>query len=107
MAGMIRTAKQQMVLPNEEKEKKLEWLHAQLRKYQRSKYEPPTVHASNWSRGPPLPDTATLKDFEPRIKESIWETWEGVEGAFTTGDNVYDETAARQGVVLDKRTRAE
>ena len=95
-----------MVLSNEEKERKLEWLHAQLRKYQQRKYEPPAVHASNWSRGPPLPDTETLKDLKARIKESTWEIWEGVEGAYTTQDKVYDEMAARQGVVLDERTRA-
>ena len=52
-------------------------------------------------------DTEALKDFESRIKESSWEIWEGVEGACTARDNVYDEMTACQGVVLDKRTRAE
>ena len=107
LVEMIRTAEQQMVLSNKEKERELEWLHAQLRKYQQRKYEPPAVHASNRSRGPPLPDTETRKDFKSRIKESTWEIWEGVEGAYTTRDNVYNEMAARQGVILDKRTRAE
>ena len=102
---MIRTAEQQMVLSNKDKVRKLEWLHAQLRKYQRRKYEPPAVHTSNRSWRPPLPDTETLKDFKARIKESTWEIWEGVEGAYTTQDNVYDEMASRQGVVLDERTR--
>ena len=69
LTGMIRTAEQQMVLPNKEKERKLEWLHSQLQKYQRDKYEPLAVHASNWSQGPPLPDTEILKNFESRIKE--------------------------------------
>ena len=82
-----------MVLSNEEKKRKLEWLHAQLRKYQRRKNEAPTVHASNWPRGPPL-DTKIFKDFESRIKEATWEIWEDVEGAYTTRDKVYDEMAA-------------
>ena len=68
LAGMIYTAAQYMDMPNKEKERKLEWLHAQLRKFQQGKYELPVVHDSNWSRALAIPDNKLLQNFESRIK---------------------------------------
>ena len=68
LAGMIYTAAQYMDMPNKEKERKLEWLHAQLRKFHQGKYELPVVHDSNWSRALAIPDNKLLQNFESRIK---------------------------------------
>ena len=70
LAGMKSTTQLQMNVPKEEKERKLEWLHAQLRKHQQGKDELPVVHDSNWSREPAIPDSKILKDFKSRIKDS-------------------------------------
>ena len=96
--------------PKEEKERKLAWLHAQLWKYQRGTFAPPAAQDTP----PPavgrpairiIMDSQIFQEFEPRIKTATWEIWDGVEGASSNRDRIYDEMAACQGVVLDDRTR--
>ena len=55
-----------MDAPNKVKERKLEWMYAQLRKYQIGKYESSVIHDLNWK--PATPDSKIIKDFESRIK---------------------------------------
>ena len=104
---MIWCIEQCSDLSNGEKERELERLGNELRKFQRGKqYKSSAVHRPGQFEDKPILDPETCKLYEDRMKHIVRQLSAGADGAKDERDELHRELAELKGIPLTRKNRA-